>query len=322
MLGPEEYGEFGALMALFLIAGLPATALGSAITKFTSRHYAENNYREIAQLRKKIQNNVLIFSSVLFLLIVLFSNLIAGFLKISSGIPVIIVGAMLVLGFILPMNRGVLQGMKKFTVLSWNNIIEAFSRLLLLIIFLYFEYGVNGALFAYGLAYFIAYLFVFPFIKETKGAYNSTEKSELKPVYRFILQVLMVNLLLQTLINLPSIFIKHYYSSEFTGYWTAALNIARISLFISGAISAVMFPEITGEKNHQLKKKIFERAAILVLLASSGMAVIFFSIPKLLINTLYGTSYLGAIPMLEWMGVAMVFIGLLQLRADYFLAKL
>ena len=33
VLGPAEYGVFGALMALFLIIALPAGAISSAITK-------------------------------------------------------------------------------------------------------------------------------------------------------------------------------------------------------------------------------------------------------------------------------------------------
>jgi O-antigen/teichoic acid export membrane protein len=322
MLGPEEYGEFGALMALFLLVALPATALGFAITKFTSRFLADNKLGHIAWLRKKIQNDVLLFAATMLLFIILFSNKIALFLKIESNTAIIIVGITLVAALILPVNRGVLQGMKKYAVFSWNNIIESFFRLLLLIGLLYMGYGVNGAILAYGLAYFIAFLLIFPFIKETRLAVSITDKIDIKPIYKFIFLVLLVNLMIQSIINVPSLFIKHYYSSEFTGYWTAALNIARISLFITGAIALVMFPEIAGEKEKILQKKIFNKAAVLVFLASAGMAALFFIVPDLLIKGLYGKAFLGAVPILEWMGLAMIFIGLLQLWSNYFLAKL
>ena len=52
------------------------------------------------------------------------------------------------------------------------------------------------------------------------------------------------------------------------------------------------------------------------------MAAIFFLVPKIFITTLYGAAYLGAVPFLQWMGIAMIFIGFLQLRTDYFLAML
>jgi O-antigen/teichoic acid export membrane protein len=84
----------------------------------------------------------------------------------------------------------------------------------------------------------------------------------------------------------------------------------------------VMFPEIAGEKDIHNKRKIFNRAALLALLASSGMALIFFAVPELLLRNLYGPLFIGAAPLLVWMGFAMVIIGLLQLRVDYFLAGL
>jgi O-antigen/teichoic acid export membrane protein len=321
-LGPEEYGEFGALMALFAMVALPAWALSWAVTKFTSRLYAENKLGEIAVMRKKMQNDVLIFSASVFLIIILCSPWIAVFLKIPSALPVIIVGSTLVFALLLPVNRGILQGMKKFRLLSVNTIIEAGVRLVLLALFLFIGQGIVGAILAYGLAYFAAFLAVFPSIKETKTGIVLSEVASIKLVYTFILKVLMANILIQFIINVPALVIKHFYTEEFTGYWTAAFNIARLSLFVTTAISMVMFPEIAGEKDVQNKRKIFNKAALLVLFASSGMALVFFIDPELLLRTLYGQSFLGAAPILEWMGFGMIVIGLLQLRVDYFLAEL
>jgi len=100
------------------------------------------------------------------------------------------------------------------------------------------------------------------------------------------------------------------------------LSIARISLFITGSVSLVMFPEIAGEKEQNNKKKIFKKAAILVFIASSCMALIFFVMPQFLIQSLYGSAYFGAVPILKVMGFVMILIGLLQLWVDYLLAKL
>ena len=321
MLGPADYGVFGALMALFLIVALPAGALGSAITKFTSKYIAEKKIGKIEILRKRVQRDVLIFAGVMFLIILLFSRVIADYLNISSNVPVIFVGFTLIFALILPVNRGILQGMKKFKIYGGNLILESGSRLILVVALLFIGMGVDGAILAYGLAYFVAFLFIFSHIGEIKEGRQDNKKLDMKNIYKFILLVLFVNLIMQLIINVPSIFIKHYLSAEFTGLWTAALNIARISLFVTGAIATVMFPEIAGEKDHSKKKKIFGRAVILTLLASVGCALIFFLFPGLLISVLYGSAYLGAVPILQWMGVAMIFIGLLQLWMNYWLAK-
>lgn len=322
MLGPEAYGEFGALMALFFIVALPAGSLGTAVTKYTSSFYAESKLRLINQLRKKIQKDVIWISIFLFIIIILFSKIISSYLNLISNLPVIYVGIIMICAFLMPINRGILQGMKKYVIFSWNNIIESFLRLIFLISALYFGFGVNGAILSYGFGYLMAFLLIFPFIPEIKIESEISEKIDYAPIYKFIILVLIVNFGIQSIINIPSLFIKHYYSSEFTGYWTAALNIARISLFISGAIALVMFPEIAGEKEKYIQKIIFNKAAILVFLSSSGIAVVFFLVPELLINSLYGSDFKGAVHILEWMGVAMIFIGLLQLWANYLMAKL
>src|ERR1043165_8860800 len=80
MLGPHDYGVFGALMALFGLVVLPVTALGYAISKYTSRFHQENQFRNIALIRKKIQNAVLVFSAMMLVIIVIFSQHIANFL--------------------------------------------------------------------------------------------------------------------------------------------------------------------------------------------------------------------------------------------------
>jgi len=37
MLGPDEYGEFGAMLAVLMVIGLPLGALSSTVTKFISK---------------------------------------------------------------------------------------------------------------------------------------------------------------------------------------------------------------------------------------------------------------------------------------------
>jgi len=320
-LGPVEYGVFGALMSLFMIVAMPASAISSAITKFSAKLYSKKEYGKIGMLRKKIAIRIWIYSALFFLILVLFSWIIADYLKIDSNFPVIIVGFTLIFSMILPVNRGILQGMKKFNAYSWNTIIEAASRLILVILFLLIGLKTNGALLAYGLGYFISYIFIFPLIKEIKLS-GVNEDIEMKNIYRFIILVLLVNIILQLIINAPTLFIKHFFSSEFTGYWTAALTLARITLFIGSGITLVMFSEVSGieKDDKKTKKLIFKKAFLMTLLSSILMAIIFLLIPDVLISLLYGGDFLGAVLILKYMGIAMIFVSLIQLWVNYWLA--
>lgn len=322
LLGPLEYGVFGALMSLYLLITMPTSALASALAKYASRFHSENDIEKIAVLRKKIQKEVLIVVGILLVFIIFFSKSIASYLNIDSSFSVIIVGISIAAASFLPVNIGVLQGMKKFNVLSWTGIIDAGMRLVLLVIFLYLGYGVNGAILVYGLASFIAFLSVFPFLKELRAGSIPPDTLDIKPVYRFVFLVLMVNVVMQSLLNIPALLIKHYYSSELTGYWTSAFNIARLSLLVTVAIGTAQFPEIVREGEYLLRRKIFRKAQLLVFISSSIMALIFFIIPDTLIRIIYGPAYLGAVPFLQWLGIAMIFMGLLHIWVNYLLARL
>jgi O-antigen/teichoic acid export membrane protein len=322
MLGPEEYGVFGSLMALFFLVSLPAFSFGTAVTKFTSDYHAANKFGEIGLLRRKAQDIVLVFFAGLMLFTAIFYGSVVDFLKIDQVGSVVVLAATILFSLLLAVNRGVLQGMKKFHALSWNSIVEAAARLVFLGVLFFFGYGVNGALLAYGLAFLLAFLLVFRVIKDTREVVGVLERIELTSIYWFTLRVLVANIVLHGIINVPTLLVKHYFTSAFTGQWTAALNIARMSLFVTGAISLVVFPEIVAEKDPVSRQKIYNKALLLVLLLSSAVAAVFWAIPAWIIQVLYGTAYKGAVPILEWMGIAMIFIGFLQLYANYWLAKL
>lgn len=322
MLGPENYGEFGALMAFYLLVSLPTAALGSAVAKYTSRHFSENKLENITKLRKILIRDVIIASSILTTIVFIFSNTITRFLNIGSKIPVLLVGCSMAFTFLLPINRGVLQGLMKYGTLSINNIIESFTRLAFLIIVLYIGLGVNGAVLAYGLAYCISYYCVFPYIKEVRRNSNQNHDIVIKPIYLFIFKVLFANSLFQLLLNIPPLYVKHYYSSEFSGYWVAAFNIAKIPLFVSGAIAQVMFPIIASENKINAKRLIFGKATIMVLASSGFIAILFFLFPTTITGILYGPVYLKAASFLPMMALSMVILGLFQLLLNYILASI
>ncbi len=318
-LGPAEYGVFGVLMALLTIISLPAGAISSSSTKYIAKYNVQKKQGQIGLLRRNLSIKIITYSLIVFLLIILLSKPIANYLNIESQISVVIVGLASIFALMLPINRGVLQGMKKFKAYSMNTILESTIRLVLVVLFIYAGLKSEGAILAYGLAYFFAFLLIFPLTKEV----NSHDKNEklISPNFlKFAILVLIVNLIIQGIINIPTIFIKHYLTAEFTGLWTAALTLARISLFVVGGIILVMFPEVAEKSNHKDKRAVLKKAFILTLICSFGIALIFWIIPEPFINILYGSEFLGAVPILKWMSIAMIGIASLQLSLNYWLA--
>lgn len=319
VLGPSDYGVFGALMALFLIAALPAGALSNAIAKFTARYSSNKEFEKIRVLRIKIRNIVLVFSSILVFLLLFFSKQISDYLKIDYGFHLFVLAFSLVFAMVIPINRGVLQGLKKFKEYSLNHVVESVARLVLVFVFVSLGFSVDGVIFAYGLSYLVAFFLIFPYLNFSKS--EKTGEVDLNVVYKYVFLVLFVNVLMQIFINLPTVLIKHYTTAEFTGFWNAALTLAKVSLFTTGGIGLVMFSEVAGSERKIEREFFFRKAVVLTLIFSIGVALCFFLFGEQAVLFLYGESYLPAVSILEWLGIVMIPLALAQLWINYWLAK-
>src|SRR3989338_10680771 len=82
-LGPSDYGIFGSLFALLSLLSLPAGAISTTITKFTSTHNKDKDYGRIEFIRSKFQRKIIYYGIILFILLALSSPLIALYLKID-----------------------------------------------------------------------------------------------------------------------------------------------------------------------------------------------------------------------------------------------
>ena len=317
ILGPADYGVFGALFAIFMILTIPMSAISSGVSKFTARFVSKKEDSKIDSLLYKIFIGIIVYSLIIFVLAVVLRDFIANYIDVGPNTLIILVAFSAIVSLFCSISRGYLQGIKSFGVYSCSLIFESTIRLVIVLLLFAIGFGAGGAIVAFGAGYFITFLALIPFIKIKKAK----KRINITGVYRFIFLVLVTNLLIHLLINAPTIFIKHYFSSEFTGLWTAALTIARISLFVTSAIALVMFPEVASRENHKDKKQIFNKSFLLTLVSSVGIAIAFFLFGKFAILLLYGSAYLPAVPILVGLGIAMIFLSLLQLWLNYWLAK-
>jgi len=314
-LGPASYGEFGSLLAIFMILSVPVATIQTVITKFVAGYKSKKEYGKIGSLTFSAIKKLLLYGFGAFLIISILSPLIANFLHIESFIPVIIVGITVIFSVILPVNRGVLQGIQKFNDLALNNVLESIFRLIFGVILIIIGFGVSGALLGFGLGYLFAFLFAF--IPLNYYFNKRDDNINVKEIYRYIKPVFIAVLLINLLVNLPTIFIKHFYSSEFTGLWNVSLTLARIILFLATAISLVMFAKVSSSSNSLEKKKLFKNSLIYVILGSLIVSLIFFFFSKEILVILFGSAYSNGAIILKWMGFGISLIAVLQLKVYY-----
>src|SRR3989344_5350823 len=91
-LGPAMYGEFGSLLAIFMILSVPVGTIQTVITRFIARFHSKNEEGKVGSLIFSSIRKLFYYGLFAFILVSTLSPFISSFLKINSFIPIIVVG--------------------------------------------------------------------------------------------------------------------------------------------------------------------------------------------------------------------------------------
>src|SRR5665647_913598 len=131
-LGPEKYGEFTALLSLMLILSVAGGAIMTVTMKYSSELVAKKYFKALNKLFKIFSKYTAIFAISLVVFTLLFVKPIGAFFSINDIVPICITLTSFFFGFLLVVNRGVLQGGQRFFDVSFNGALEALLKLSLI----------------------------------------------------------------------------------------------------------------------------------------------------------------------------------------------
>ncbi len=159
---------------------------------------------------------------------------------------------------------------------------------------------------------------------------NSTAV-EGKDIWRFTVPATVALLGFTIITQLDTIFATSLLSSNEADVYSAASQLAKIILYLPGAVSTVMFPKIS--KAHAIRSRVGNESnrilkiAFAMTLALSGLVVaVYFLFPDMVVNILVSSSKVTpaakaqVAALLPWLGMAILFLGLANLFMLYGLA--
>lgn len=320
-LGPADYGILASLLSVFLIVSVPVGAIQTSITKYTSHFKAQGQYEKINGLLSGLVKRLSLVGVAGFGILALASGYMASFLHLPSRIPIFLVGASLMLCFLLPAVLGVLQGLQKFNDLASNMILQVSSKLTLAIPLVYLGLSVNGALAGCVVAPLAGFLFALVPLSFLSKQYGTTNPLNFSEIYRYAFPVLITLLFFMVLINIDVVLVKHFFAPSQAGYYSAASVLAKVIFYLPGAIGIVMFPRISElyslseDTTLILKRSLFYTGLI------CGTAVmLYFLIPSPIILLIFGKQYLSTVPLIGLFGLAIGFFALANVLFLYQLA--
>ena len=317
-LGPTDYGIMVSLFSVVMIISVPAGVLQTVTTKYISNFKAKGELAKVKILLHRLITRVSLFGIGGFILFILLSGHIASFLHIPSRLPIVLVAVALVLGIICPVLLGTLQGLQKFVYFGTDMMIGGIGKLFFGILLVYVGLKVNGALLGLAMGSLAAFLFaIFPLRRQF--AFDQTDcEINLSPIYGYFFPVAAMLLCFTLLTNIDLVLVRHFFEPSQAGHYAAASIVAKIILFLPGAIAMVMFPK-TSELHalSQESKPVLKKSLLYTALLSGSVLLLYLAVPSLIVKSLFGSQYIPSIPLIGIFGLAMLFFSLTNILLFY-----
>ena len=291
VLGPAEYGILGAMLSLLYVILVFFTVVQTSVANVTARLYAKHTVSKVAYL---LRNGSLWFAAgggIGFLFYLFTSFFIPGltkiplwtYLSLSLAIPFI---------FLLPVGRGILQGMQNFKHLSVNLIAEGIGKVVVGILLVAIGWGVTGAVlgivFSFISAFAIAIISLRCLLRQRADAF-ALHLSDY-----FSSSVLASLLILTLMYSIDVLLVRSYFDSVQAGYYASASLMGKIVFFASLAITTVMFPKATAlHASGKESKHILNKSLVLVFILIAGALFSTIIFPRFIVLLLFGSEYLA-----------------------------
>jgi O-antigen/teichoic acid export membrane protein len=320
-LSPADFAAFNSLLSIFMVVSAPLGTLQTAVAKYTAEFNAHGQINKVKFLLSNLLKKTAILS-VLTCLAAYFASLyLIDILKIPSFYSAYVLVLLVSLYWIIPVLIGTLQGLELFNWFMAVLIFAGAAKLLFAFIFIRLGFNITGALGAF-LVSALLLLIMSAFALKGFISFNAdSDGVNFKQVVLYMFPVAITIFCWTSLTNMDMVLARYYFRPGESGIYAIAQMVGKISLFLPGAISIVMFPKTSGLNAKQnnttpILNRSLAYAAILCVLF--GLA--YNLLPAFILKVLTGKVLPGSIILGRLFSVSMTFFALLFIIAAYFLS--
>jgi len=319
-LGPEAYGVFGALFAIFYLIAVFTGALQAGVGLFISQFMAEGENDQVNSFLRQLLLKSAILGISGFLLFTLISPWIAEFLNIDSIWEIVIIGTVFIFTFLLPVTTGAFQGLQRFKALAATSIISVLCKLGFAVALILIGFGIYGALGAVTISSVGVTIFSLYILRDRLKKGKNGVSHNFSELYRYSAPTLLIVFCLNVPSNLDVILVKHFLSNYDAGLYVSASVLGKIVLFVSGAIVIVMFPKVAEMRLHgEDPRPLLNRSLVMTGVLSGSVAAGLILFPGI-VGVLFGKAYLDAQMIIVLYAIMMFAFALTSVIAQYCLA--
>ena len=308
LLAPEDYGNLGVLLGLFMIATAPTVSLERAVAREVAKLDAQKKSAEIAFVVRKYVKLGFTVGLILGLSVYLLSYAVGWVYSQDTLVfPVQLMAVMIPFWYVAMVLTGFLQGMEKVWALSFVTVIQPAVKLAGGVILVLAGLGLVGAAFPATLGA----LFVIPFVwflcKSSLEDAREYEITLRKSVGLF----LATDLVLSVILYLDLFYVRYFMSASDAGYYNVASVTAKVLLYATWGVLLIFLPKaskLTLESRRAFSSLLWRGTALIL-----PVALVFMVFPAQVISVFYTKSYLPAASSFRLLSFGLLVFGVYNL---------
>jgi O-antigen/teichoic acid export membrane protein len=322
-LGPSLYGDVASLSALTGLITLPLVGVQLAVARYVAGFNEIGDYAAIHVLYRRGLLLGLLGGACLTVFLTALAVPLQRVLGISSVTAVVITTLVALPTILGPVVAGLAQGLQRFWIFAFSIGAGPIIRLLLAAIFLGIGLGVSGAMAATTLSTALGLLLPFLLLrvwlrKEPRASLAVSGRE----VRAYLVPVLVGVLAITSLSSIDVLFAKGVFTSHTAGLYGGASLVGRVILYFSFAIAFVLLPRVSARvaADRSALDALAKSVLVTVAFCLAGIAL-YATVPKLLLDVAFGSSYADAASYLWLFAVAMSGYAVLNVLLAYHLGR-
>jgi glycosyltransferase involved in cell wall biosynthesis/O-antigen/teichoic acid export membrane protein len=321
VLHSSDYGALAALVAAFLILSVPGSALQMTVAREVSRAVVEGGRHPAAGVWGWLTT-----LGVVTVFMTAVSVLAREPIAHLIGVPDVPWGAAAALPagclwLILSVQRGALQGLRRYRLVGASLIAEAAARLAAGLVLVGVGLGVTGAFLGTAIAVgSVAAALTLPLLRAA-GPHHEHHERPLRALLARAWAPVAAMALIALLQNIDVIVVKHVAEKHAAGAYAAAAVVAKGIIWIAVGLGLYLLPEAVRRTRMGVDARpVLVRTLGLVGLTALPAALLYLVAARPLLTAIFGHSYARAAGALPVLAIAMSLLACAYLSVQYLLA--
>lgn len=318
MLGPEQFADAAILITFLLVLSFAAMTFQLATAKF-SVLFENDLFKNFIALLYKYAILIGILSGIA---IIIFSKNLQTLFHTQSANMFRLFGIGVPIYFIMSVNRGILQGKKKFDSLAITYQGEMISRLVISISLLYILNIETSLIIAFGITVSLIFgLIPFSGKNISFSKISPIPKKHIKHIKKFFLLTAFYELTQIIINNSDILMVKHYFDVHQAGLYASLALIGRVVYFVAWMFVMLLLPKVVQlQKEGKPTTVVLSKYIFYISILASIIVIGCYLFPEFIVNMMFGSAYVSIAPLLWKYAIATSLFAISNIFAYYFLS--